>query len=112
MRLCKGVDDFGGGVGAEATTSGVRERLLGAGEAGALTDGMSTISPSGLLITSAALFFGLWKADGVAGALGCGVLEAGGTFVAVCGWPRLEFGLSEICDEVRDIGCGCAGVLY
>jgi hypothetical protein len=57
--------DFGGGVGVEAITGGVRARLLGAGEPGALKASTSNASPSGLLMTIAALFrAGLANAGG------------------------------------------------
>ena len=56
-------------------TGGVRARVLGAGDAGALKLSTSIASPSGLLITIAALFrVGLVKAGDVVGlAFGWGV---------------------------------------
>jgi hypothetical protein len=68
------VDDLGGGVGVEAMTGGVLVRLLGAGEAGALKASTSNASPSGRLITMAALLrAGLEKELlGVALAFCCG----------------------------------------
>lgn len=59
----------------EAMTGGVRARALGAGDAGALKLSTSIASPSGLLITIAALFrVGLVNAgDGVGLAFGWGV---------------------------------------
>lgn len=64
--------DFGGGVGVDEMTGGVLDLLLGAGDAGGLEVGSFTTSPSGFLITIAALLRGLrWIAE-VAG-FGCGV---------------------------------------
>jgi hypothetical protein len=70
-----GVDAFGGGVGVAAITGVLERGWLGAGEAGALKLSTSNASPSGLLITMAALFrAGLAKAgDGAGFAFGCGV---------------------------------------
>ena len=65
---------FGGGVGVDATTGGVWVRWVGAGDTGVFKAPMSRASPSGRLITMAALFFARTKADGVDGAF-CVVWE-------------------------------------
>lgn len=58
----------------EAMTGGVRARVLGAGEAGALKAPTSKASPSGLLMRIAALLrAGLEKEDAGGLAFGCGV---------------------------------------
>jgi hypothetical protein len=58
----------------DAITGGVLVRLLGAGDAGALKASTSSASPSGLLITIAALFRGGLEKEllGVALAFCCG----------------------------------------
>jgi hypothetical protein len=78
-------------------TGGVLDRLLTAGEAGAL--GSLTISPSGFLITMAALLRVRVKTgEATTAGFDCGVCVCAteGAIEGVCGWPRLEFGLSEI----------------
>jgi hypothetical protein len=69
------VTDFGGGVGVDTTTGGVLDdTLLGAGDAGGFETGSFTISPSGFLMTIAALLRTVrWKAEGVVAAGFCGV---------------------------------------
>jgi len=98
---------FGGGVGVEVMTGGVRVRSLGAGDAG----GFEVISiknlSSGLLMIIAALFLaGLAKA-GDAGAAFVVVYDYGRqeSLKVSCGCPMLEAGrCSDICEEFRDMG--------
>jgi hypothetical protein len=89
-------------------TGGVLARFWGAGEAGAFKFSTFKASPSGFLITIAALFrVGLMKAEVSGAALDCGVREweTAGVIDGVPGWPMLEAGRwSDTCEEFRDIG--------
>jgi hypothetical protein len=69
------VEAFGGGVGVDTTTGGVLEEwLLGTGDAGGFAEGSLTMSPSGFLMTIAALLRVVrWKVLGVVAVFGWGV---------------------------------------
>jgi hypothetical protein len=87
-------------------TGGVRTRFWGAGDAGALRFSTFRASPSGFLMTMAALFRGLVKVDGSGLAFGCGARVWAGAMEGVWGWPVLEAGRgSDTWEELRDMGC-------